>query len=346
MARRRVGLTIAGAVIAAAIVVIALSTGERRTGTGVAQTYELRGGDPRDVDRAVEVIRRRLDHASDVEPSVRQVGGRIEVELVGDRAATMAAIPMIAQPMALGIHLIDDGAEFWTRTFELSQTDRRPGIDAHTEPWPPIDDAPRRQGRADRFLLGRSRDDLATYLAKLHADPALAPPATRLVAYEQIQDFGKTGWRTHVIVRPPAVTGASVVRAEVGKDPDTRRPFVRLELDEAGREVFGKLTAAHVGDRIAIVLDGEVRTAAVLASAIPNGKVSITIGGNDRAAADAEAARLAAMLGAGALPAPLVMIDDRRFEVEIRDGVRWNVLAILGLAAVAFGIWMMTRRRT
>ena len=71
-----------------------------------------------------------------------------------------------------------------------------------------------------------------------------------------------------------------------------------VELSDAAAREFGKLTATVVGDKIAILFDGRVLSAPVVASAIDRGRVWITADGEPD---------LAIVLASGALPAPMRM---------------------------------------
>jgi len=70
-------------------------------------------------------------------------------------------------------------------------------------------------------------------------------------------------------------------------------PVVNLEFDAAGRSAFASHTAAHVRERLAIVLDGRVVSAPVVQEPIPGGRAQITLGAGAR---EPDAVALAAAL--------------------------------------------------
>jgi preprotein translocase subunit SecD len=82
-------------------------------------------------------------------------------------------------------------------------------------------------------------------------------------------------------------------------------PYVSLSFDATGTKAFADLTAANVGKRLAIVLDGTVSKAPVIKSAIPSGEAQITLGYGDYQSVLTEAEDLVVVLREGALPATL-----------------------------------------
>ena len=96
------------------------------------------------------------------------------------------------------------------------------------------------------------------------------------------------------------LTGESLVDAHVETDPMTGSPHIAFELNQEGGKQFGIITGDNVQRRLAIVLDDRVYSAPTIQSRIPGGKGIITGHFSDEEAAD-----LALILKAGALPAPL-----------------------------------------
>lgn len=103
------------------------------------------------------------------------------------------------------------------------------------------------------------------------------------------------------------ITGERLQDANSARDQQTNQPIVQFELDRAGGRIFGDVTGRHIGDQIAVLLDNEVVTAPVVRSQIRQ-RGQIELG----AATDMQEARdLALVLRAGALPAPLHIIEER-----------------------------------
>ncbi len=105
-----------------------------------------------------------------------------------------------------------------------------------------------------------------------------------------------------VLKKQAELTGKYIKDAYVGYD-QTGFPDVNLVLNDEGARIFEQITGNNVGKRLAIVLDGVVKSAPVIRERIPNGKAQIT----GRFTMD-EARELAIVLRAGALPAKLNMI--------------------------------------
>jgi len=121
------------------------------------------------------------------------------------------------------------------------------------------------------------------------------------------------------------LTGDMVSRAikEVGamEEGGPSVPYVSLEFNEQGKELFAKATQENLNKRIVIVLDGEVVSAPTVNSAITDGKAMIT--GNFT---PEEAEKTAALIRAGSLPFNLKVLEMK------------NVGATLGANALSAGI--------
>ncbi len=101
------------------------------------------------------------------------------------------------------------------------------------------------------------------------------------------------------------LTGDHLTNASVGFD-QYGQAIVQLQFDKEGAKLFDKATSQNIGKRLAIVLDGNVHSAPVIRDRIPNGQAQIS--GNFSAN---EASDLALVLRAGALPAPVHVIEER-----------------------------------
>lgn len=124
------------------------------------------------------------------------------------------------------------------------------------------------------------------------------------------------------------LTGDAVSDARVGFDQNGQVE-VDLSLTSAGAQDFGRITAENVGRQLAIVLDGIVQSAPVIRSAITGGQASITGGYTTD-----EAKELKVVLKAGALPAPLEVLEERTVGPTLgMESVKKGLLAM----AVGFG---------
>jgi len=135
----------------------------------------------------------------------------------------------------------------------------------------------------------------------------------------------------YVLEEDPFLTGDQLESATANRDPQFNQAQVIFQLNRRGGREFQRLTGAHIGDRIAIVLDAEVVSAPVVRDRIgANG--SIDLGSADMS----EAADLALVLRAGALPAPLRILEERTVGPSLgQDSIdQGRVAGMVGLAAV------------
>src|SRR5204863_734493 len=114
-------------------------------------------------------------------------------------------------------------------------------------------------------------------------------------------------------------------------------PYVQLNFNARGAELFGKLTTDNVKKRMAIVLDENVDSAPIIQTPIPGGICSIHLGGlkpiNEILQ---EAKDLALVLKSGALPAPVRILEERSVDASLGPELirRGSMAALIGLLAV------------
>jgi len=140
------------------------------------------------------------------------------------------------------------------------------------------------------------------------------------------------GGRTPYLVESPVLMKGDVVTdARVRPGGRLEGPYVSVDLDSHGAEIFDALTAANVGRRLAIILDGTVYSDPVIKERIPGGHVQIT----GRFSLD-EAHDLAIVLRSGSLPAAVEFEEERTVGPSLgRDSIRQGQLSfIIGAAAV------------
>ena len=116
--------------------------------------------------------------------------------------------------------------------------------------------------------------------------------------------------RAVITLREVVLTGENLTNAQAGFDGQTQEPAVHLTLDAAGSRIFRDVTRANVGNRMAILLfergRGEVVTAPVIRTEIGGGRVQIS-----GQMTSLEAQSVALLLRAGALAAPMEIIEER-----------------------------------
>lgn len=139
-----------------------------------------------------------------------------------------------------------------------------------------------------------------------------------------------------------ALAGKHISDARLAFNPDTREPVVNFRLDPDGARRFGEMTRDNIGRQLAIVLDDVVVTAPVIRGVIAGGSGEIS-----GLFTPTEAADLALLLRAGALPAPLEVIEERTvgpdlgsdaIAMGITTGIIGTVL-VFAFMLVVYGPW-------
>jgi preprotein translocase subunit SecD len=110
----------------------------------------------------------------------------------------------------------------------------------------------------------------------------------------------------YLIEKRVLVSGADLTDAQPGFDPRTNEPIVSFRFNTSGARKFAQVTQENVGKPFAIVLDNEVISAPVIREPILGGSGQISGNFTVQSAND-----LAILLRAGALPAPLTIIEER-----------------------------------
>ena len=126
-----------------------------------------------------------------------------------------------------------------------------------------------------------------------------APNGTEFLPYMDMP------WQKVPVYSRIEVSGDSLKDSQADFDQNNM-PVVSTVFDASGARRFAKLTTEHVGERFAIVLDGQVLSAPVIREPIPGGRGQISGGFTLQGAKD-----LAVLLRSGALPAPLQVIEER-----------------------------------
>ena len=153
---------------------------------------------------------------------------------------------------------------------------------------------------------------------------ALWPEVRLVVASQSFRSL----W---LLEKQPLITGEALESAVAATDPQFGRPVVNFELSRRGGRTFGRETGRNIGKQMAIVLDEQVYTAPVIRGQISrNGQIELGQSTLE------EAADLALVLRAGALPAPLRVVEERSVGPSLgEDSVRKGFIAgLIGLAGV------------
>jgi preprotein translocase subunit SecD len=132
-------------------------------------------------------------------------------------------------------------------------------------------------------------------------------PEDAEVLYERISDpvTGAVSETPLVVQKKALITGDLLTDAQVRIDSQFNQPYVSIEFNSLGGRLFDQVTAANVGKRFAIVLDSNVYSAPVIRERISGGSAQISGNFTEKTASD-----LAIVLRAGALPAPVKVIQN------------------------------------
>jgi protein-export membrane protein SecD len=137
-----------------------------------------------------------------------------------------------------------------------------------------------------------------------------------------------------VIRKKIEVDGADLTDARAGASQQDGSWVVNFTFDSLGARKFADISRANVGHRFAVVLDNQILTAPVIREAITTGHGQIS-GNFDAASAN----QLAILLRAGALPAPLTVVEERTVGPELgADSIRAGAYSLIAgfLLVVAF----------
>jgi preprotein translocase subunit SecD len=145
----------------------------------------------------------------------------------------------------------------------------------------------------------------------------------------------------YAVKRTAELTGGVIVNARAQIDPSFNQPIVTMEMNSEGAREWARITGANINKRVAIVLDN-----AVFSDPVVRNKI---IGGNSQIEGldDLDEARLLEIvLKAGALPAPVEIIEQRSVGPSLgEDSIRSGLFSA-GLATLLTIIFMVFYYRT
>ena len=162
------------------------------------------------------------------------------------------------------------------------------------------------------------------------------PPPGSEILYE-IHKADKTGRSSKtpmLIKKRTALTGATLTDARVQIDSQYNEPYVSIKFDKKGARDFARITGANIKKRLAIVLDNKVYSAPVIQGKISGGEARITGSFSTEEARD-----LAIILRAGALPAPVKILEERTVGPSLgSDSIKKGIFSIIagGIIVVLF----------
>jgi len=204
------------------------------------------------------------------------------------------------------------------------------------------DDSPTAGSVAGSFLVDNADYEIANlFLENPRVQNAFPRGITLAWADELVGGGAGTYQRLYVLEEDNFITGDFLDDAQATRDPQMNEPLVNFQWNRAGGRQFGRVTGANIGNSIAIILDGRVVSAPTVQSRIStSGQIEMGPGTPMEQAAD-----LALVLRAGALPVPLVIMEERTVGPSLgQDSIDQGRLAgIVGLFMV-LGIMILYYR--
>jgi preprotein translocase subunit SecD len=240
------------------------------------------------IQQAIETIRNRIDEFGVSEPSISKQGtDRILVQLPGMADAEKAK-QLINTTAKLDFMIVS----------EEMPPDKLHALIADAE-------------KAGNYSLATTK--YSEYIAKLNQDLKGKIPNGTAVFYEKAENAKtmEAGGTPYLLKTETNLGGGDLDSASIGYD-QYGIPEVTLRFNSAGGTKFADLTGAHINERMAIVLDKVIKSAPNIKGRIAGGSASITLGRGDRQRKLDEAKMISTALRAGALPASLEQLEERR----------------------------------
>lgn len=212
------------------------------------------------------------------------------------------------------------------------------GVDRIVVQLPGIQDTARAKG-----ILGRTAS-LEFRLVDESAEGRQAERANGTVPFGSERFAGADGY-THITKKAVILSGESLTDAQAGFDQQTNEPLVNLTVDAKGGRIMRDVSRENIGKRMAIVLfekgKGEVLTAPNIKGELGN---RFQISG---AMSTAEAADLALLLRAGALAAPMEIIEESTIGPSLGkeniakgfNSVTWGFLVIVAFMCAYYALF-------
>jgi protein-export membrane protein SecD len=313
-------------------------------------------------ERALTVLRTRIDELGVTEPVIQKVGDdRIVVELPGAREEDQRRAREVMQRAAfLQFQIVRPLTELEgvlpridRAIVETLGAEAAPARPAQPELGELFQTTPGEEEEVDtvavaRPFTARIQPTGATgQLAVLEEDVEAVQGFLALPQVQRLMPRGTEFRWEHTPVRPgqptpqfrtlyllearPIITGEYLQDAQAGRDPQFGQPIVTFEFDRRGGRIFERATGENIGNLMAIVLDERVISAPVIRSQIGS-RGQIELGGGSIE----EARDLALVLRAGALPAPIRIIEERTVGPSLgQDSIdRGAVAGMIGISLV------------
>jgi SecD/SecF fusion protein len=312
------------------------------------------------VNRAISIVRDRVDRYGVTEPAIQKQGTRrIVVELPGVddpervrrllRGTARLEFRLMAEPQLLAASLQEIIAFYepdttaqpatatadTARTADTSLASLLGEQTQATRPQNPLLAVlqPVGQGVVFGVVAGPDTAQVNRLLGRPEVRALLPPGITLLYTANPVgtDAQGRPVYYLLGVRQEVELTGEAITDARVDFD-ELNRPQVSMTMNSEGARIWARLTGANVGKHIAIVLDNVVYSYPVVNERIPSGRSSIT-----GLASQKEAQDIVTVLKSGALPAPVDIVEERTVgpslgEASIRAGLRSTLIGLLLVA--------------
>jgi preprotein translocase subunit SecD len=317
------------------------------------------------IQRAEKVVRTRINEFGTTEPVVQIEGKcRLIVELPGEKDPARAK-GVIQRSAFLEFRITDMKGGFKDALPAIDAALRKAGIKARGDATPSAvaqlfggdTSKAARDSAADanapgalssllnqgptvvpgEYLVPEEQWALVDSLVQRPDVKALIPRGIELRWGAQTGAYGARMYRPiYAVESRPIITGEELIKAVANRDPGTNQSIVTFQLSRRGARIFSQETARHIGDYMAIILDGRVQGQPPVIRSQIGAHGQIELGTKPLH----EASDLALVLRAGALPAPLTIVDERTISASMgEDSITAGVLA--GVIAVALTLLIM-----
>ncbi|KXK06128.1 MAG: preprotein translocase subunit SecD [Chlorobi bacterium OLB4] len=197
-------------------------------------------------------------------------------------------------------------------------------------------------GIADAYVKETDKAKVERLLEKEEVKKVIPDDVSFVWSQKSFQgQGGETYYVLYTIKSEPELTGNVIVDANSNIDPTTNQPIVTMQMNSEGAADWARITGSNINKRCAIVLDNVVYSA-------PNIKSKIT-GGNSQIEGMAnvqEAKLLEIVLKAGALPAPLKIIEERTIGPSLgEDSIRAGIVSSIA-SLILVALFMIVYYRT
>ncbi len=305
------------------------------------------------VTRAIEIIRNRVDQYGVSEPSIQQQGARrIVVELPGV-AKKEEAKSLLQGRALLEFKLVKDpnfafpilnkideilAKKYNTDSTETAQdttADENLTEEEFAKKHPFFTIARLVSQNSADLIVKESDKNKVLRMLNMPEVKKVIPDNVEFLfsAKPQFVQDGIKYFRLYMVNKQPELTGNVIVDANATINPQTTAPMVTMDMNPEGAREWARITGANIGKRCAIVLDNYVYTAPVIQNKIPSGRSQIT------GMEDLEEAKLISIvLKAGALPAPIDIIEERTVGPSLgQDSISQGFNStVIGFLLVAF----------